>query len=118
VRNLFAVIAFLTLVACDEGGVIDQTVQTGIRESAVQTCVEWIPQSDIAAAAGLKSDKLCACAADRFLEGKSLAEAADPRSASEGIRSAVAQCVSEIQAERQNAEPAPTQVPAPSSESR
>lgn len=89
--------ALLLLAACDSGGVIDQTIERGIRQSAVQACTAWIPQAEIALAAGIDPDRLCGCAADRILEGKSASEFADLTPSSSELRSAVAQCVVEVQ---------------------
>ena len=89
--------ALLLLAACDSGGVIDQTIERGVRQSAVQACTAWIPQSEIALAAGVDPDRLCGCAAERILKGKSATEFADLTPSSSELREAVAQCVVEVQ---------------------
>ena len=89
--------ALLSLAACDSGGVLDQTIQRGVRQSAVQACAAWLPQSEIALAAGVDSERLCGCAATRILEGKGASELADLRPSSPELRAAVAQCVAEVQ---------------------
>ena len=88
----------LSLAACDSGGVVDQTIRTGVRQSAVETCVAWVPRSDIALAAGLDSQSLCGCAADRMLEAKGAADLASLNPASAEFRAAVAQCVRDVRA--------------------
>ncbi len=89
--------ALLLLAACDSGGVIDQTIERGVRQSAVQACTAWIPQSEIALAAGVDPERLCGCAADRILKGKGTSESADLTPSSSELRAAVAQCVVEVQ---------------------
>jgi hypothetical protein len=96
-RTFLAVAVLVSLAACDDGGAIDQTIARGVRESAVQTCMAWVPQSDIAAAAGLDGDRLCACATDRVLSGKSVAELGELRPDSAEGRAALVECVAEIQ---------------------
>ena len=92
-RSIISAAAVLTLAACDSGGVIDQTVRAGARESAVQACAAWIPQSNIAVATGLSAERLCGCAADRVLEGTSSLSELRPDSAA--ARAAITQCIAE-----------------------
>ncbi len=94
---MFAAVALLSLSACDSGGIVDQTIRQGVRESAVQACTAWVPQSQIALAAGVDTERLCGCAADRILEEKDGSELADLRPSSPELRAAVAQCVAEVQ---------------------
>ena len=89
--------SLLSLAACDSGGVVDQTIQRGVRQSAVQACTAWLPQSEIALAAEVDSERLCGCAATRILEGNGASEFADLRPSSPELRAAVAQCVMEVQ---------------------
>ena len=84
------------LAACDSGGVVDQSVRQGVRQSAIQACTAWVPQSDIARAAGLNPDRLCGCAADRLLKGKSATELGNLRPGSAETRQAVTQCIAEM----------------------
>lgn len=93
----------LLLAACDGGGVVDQTIRSGVRESAVQACTAWIPQSDIALAAGIETSRLCGCAADRILEGRNTADLANLRPSPAEIRAAVVHCVGTV---RSTGEPA------------
>lgn len=88
--------ALFLLAACDSGGVVDQTVRQGVRQSAVQACTAWVPQSEIAQAAGLNTDTLCGCAADRLLKGKSASELGNLRPGSAETRQAVAQCIADM----------------------
>lgn len=89
--------ALLSLAACDSGGVVDQTIQHGVRQSAVQACTAWLPQSEVALAAGVDPERLCGCAANHLLEGKGASGLADLRPSSPELRAAVAQCVAEVQ---------------------
>lgn len=102
-RTIFATALLISLAACDDGGVIDQTIQRGVRQSAVEACTAWIPESQIAAAAGLDGPRLCACAADRIMEGKDSPELADLRPDSPENRAAIVQCVGELQARARDA---------------
>jgi hypothetical protein len=92
-RSFTAAALLVSLAACDAGGVIDESIEEGVRQTAIQTCIAWAPQSDIAAAAGLRTEQLCACATDRMLEGKSLAELPGLRFDGPEIRAAVAACL-------------------------
>jgi hypothetical protein len=83
----------LSLAACDGGGVIDRSIEEGVRQTAIQTCIAWVPRSDVAAAAGLQAEQLCGCATDRMLEGKSLAELPGLRFDGPEIAAAVAACL-------------------------
>jgi len=96
-NRILAAMSLLSLAACDSGGVVDQTIQRGVQQSAVQTCTAWLPQSKIALAAGVDSERLCGCAANRILKGKGASELADLRPSSPELRAAVAQCVAEVQ---------------------
>lgn len=93
----FAATLLLSLAACDSGGVIDQTVREGVRQSGLAACTAWVPQSDLARAAGVDTEGLCGCAANRILEGKQTAELADLKPSSAELRAAVTQCVAEVQ---------------------
>lgn len=93
VRPMLAAAATAALAACGEGGIVDDTVRSGLRQSAVEACLAWAPESTIAQAAGLSRERLCACAADRILEGGTLS---DLRPDSPEARDAILQCASEI----------------------
>jgi len=97
-RTILTAAALLSLAACDSGGVIDQTIRSGVRDSAVQACTAWVPQSDIAVAAGLNPDRLCGCAADRILE-KGASPLAELRPESPEVRTAMTQCVAEMRSQ-------------------
>ena len=96
-KMIFAAVALVSVAACDDGGVIDQTIQQGVRQSAVESCAAWVPQSEIAMAAGIDGQQLCACAVDEVLEGKTVSELPELRPDSAELRAAVAQCIGNIQ---------------------
>jgi len=96
-KVLWGILLIVSAGACDDGGMVDQTIQRGVRQSAVQACVAWVPESQITAAAGLNADRLCACAADRLLEGKGVADLGELRPDSPENRAAIVQCVAQIQ---------------------
>ena len=96
-RAIAAAMGLLALAACDDGGIVDQTIRHGVRQSAVEACRAWVPQSEIASAAGLDPERLCGCAADRILEGKSASELGSLRPGSAELRAAATQCVAEVQ---------------------
>ena len=104
-RPIFAAPALLCLAACDDGGVVDQSIEHGVRQSAVEACIAWVPESNISLAAGFDGERLCACAADQMLEGSDLSDLVDFRPGGAEIRTAIAQCISDIQASDQGAEP-------------
>lgn len=94
---MLAAVSLLLLAACDSGGVVDQTIRHGVRQSAVEACTAWVPQSEIALAAGVDPERLCGCAADRILEGKAASKLAELRPSSLELRAAVTQCVADVQ---------------------
>jgi hypothetical protein len=98
-RTFTAAALLVSLAACDGGGVIDQSIEQGVRQTAIQTCIAWVPQSDIPAAAALQAERLCACATDRMLDGKSLSELSTIRFDGPEVRAAVVQCVADRQTE-------------------
>ena len=97
-NRMLAAAALLALGACDSGGVVDQTIRHGVRQSAVQACRSWVPQSEIVLAAGVNMDRLCGCAADRILKGKGASELGDFRPGGPELSAAVSQCLKEDRA--------------------
>ncbi len=92
-RTLAAGLVFL-LAACDVASTIDPPIPQAVRQSAIETCKAWIPQSRIAAAAGLDANRLCSCAADRILEGKGITDLPELRPDAPEIRAAIVKCIS------------------------
>ena len=104
-RRIFSAAMLLALAACDSGGVVDRTVRQGVRQSAVEACIAWAPQSDFARAAGLDPEQLCACAADKLMKNRTVSDLGDLASGSGKIQAAAAQCVAERQGRSSRAEP-------------
>ena len=73
-------LAFLlpALAACGEGSAFDQGFRNSFREKSVETCTAEA-RSQLAAAgavlpAGMDAERICGCAVDRLMEGKSATE--------------------------------------------
>ena len=98
-------VAVFSLAGCDGGGVIDKTIQAGVRESAVQACVAWLPQSEITLAAGLDQQELCGCAVDRMMKVRNVSDLAGLRPDSPEGRAAIAQCIAQTRSTRAGSEP-------------
>jgi hypothetical protein len=97
-RTYLASTLLILLSACDGGGPVDQSIQQGVRQSAIQACIAWVPSFEMAEAAGLNGERLCTCAADRLLAGKSMADLAQGiRPDSPENRRAIVQCIADIQ---------------------
>ena len=94
--RIVTVAALLSLAACDSGGVVEQSVRGGVRQSAVEACTTWLPQSEIALAAGVDPERLCGCAADRVLQDKSASELPNLTQITGEVRAAAIACVGEI----------------------
>ncbi|HEX8258278.1 MAG TPA: hypothetical protein VF589_11655 [Allosphingosinicella sp.] len=94
-RAILAVAALAALAGCGEGGVVDDTVRAGLRQSTVEACLAWAPESTMVEAAGISRERLCACAADRILDG-GITQLPDLSPDNPEIREAVRQCVGEI----------------------
>lgn len=82
-----------TLAACGEGSAFDNGFRTSYRERAVDSCIAGIRSG---APAGVRLDfrRVCECAVDRHMEGKSATElmgADDARA----TQAAAEQCVIE-----------------------
>lgn len=95
-RAILAAAALAAVAGCGEGGVVDDTVRAGLKQSAVEACLAWAPESTVVEAAGISRERLCACAADRILAGGGLTELPDLSPNNPEIREAVRQCVGEI----------------------
>jgi hypothetical protein len=90
--------AILALPGCGEGSAFDNGLRAGFRESAVAGCVRASRESAgaRAAPAGFDWDRLCGCAVDRYMDGKTTAQLRD--TGPEDVdRAALAQCLAEIQ---------------------
>lgn len=95
-KALVGLALLLTATGCDNGGVVDEAIQQGVRQNAVQACIAWLPQTEIAAAVGLDEDRLCTCAANRIIEGANVAHLNSFQPDSPENRAAIIQCVTEV----------------------
>jgi hypothetical protein len=95
-KLIIAIAGIFALAACDSGGVVEQSVRGGVRQSAVEACTSWLPQSEIVLAAGVNPRRLCGCAADRVLKDKSASELPDIAQTTGEVRAAAIACIGEI----------------------
>jgi hypothetical protein len=92
--RIFIVAALLSLLAaCGEGSAFDNSFRTSYRERAVESCVAGIRSS---APAGVRLDfnRVCQCAVDRHMEGKSATDLMGAENSQE-TTAAAEQCVME-----------------------
>ncbi len=82
-----------SLAACGEGSAFDNSFRTSYRERAVESCVAGIRSS---APAGVRLDfnRVCQCAVDRHMEGKSATDLMGAENSQE-TTAAAEQCVME-----------------------
>ena len=97
--------ATLALAGC---GASDETARNAFREASVEGCLSASRGQAPAALANFDWERLCNCATEKVMEGKSAAELAQLRPGDPGHRAIVAQCVAEIQA----GAPVPASAPA------
>lgn len=66
----------LCLTACGDGSAVDESIKATYREQLVTTCSAtasgYLPSST----ANIDLDKICGCAADKIMEGKSATDLA------------------------------------------
>lgn len=85
----------LALTACGEGSSIDESLKTTVRQQLVATCTASA-ESQIPDGVTVDLDKLCACAADKVLEGKSAKDLiSNPPTSAEDLNK-VQECAKEI----------------------
>ncbi len=83
------------LTACGEGSSIDETLKTTVREQLVATCTASA-ESQIPESVTVDLDKLCTCAADKLMAGKSAKElVTNPPTSAEDLNK-VQECAKEI----------------------
>ena len=87
--------AILALPGC---GASDEAARNAFREASVQGCLSASRGQAPAALANFDWERLCNCATEKVMEGKSAAELAQLRPGDPSHRAIVAQCVAEIQA--------------------
>ena len=94
-RIILIALMSLGVAGCGEGSALNDTVQISVRESLITTCTtaasEQIPEGIM-----VDIDKVCGCAADKVIAGKSVSDlVANPPTPSEGI-SKVQACLKEL----------------------
>jgi len=83
--------ASLCLPGCG-GGVGDNEMLASFREHQVQSCIAGVQSSPQAAQLGLDGPRLCGCAIDRYMAGKSAADLRNADPHDPGLRDATHQC--------------------------
>lgn len=85
----------ITLTACGEGSAFDESFKSSFREKLVSTCTSTA-QSSIPAGVNIDLDKICGCAADKIMEGKSTKELATTVPGSHEDLAKVRTCMAEL----------------------
>lgn len=82
----FALLApLLTLAACGEGSALDEQVQASVRSSLIASCAVTA-QGQVPEGVNVDLNKVCDCAVDKLMAGKSLKElAANPPTSAEDL---------------------------------
>lgn len=85
----------LLLTACGEGSAFDESFKTSYRAKFVSTCIAGA-EGQIPAGVMVDLDKICGCAADKVMEGKSATDLATTVPGSAEDFDKVKQCISEL----------------------
>jgi hypothetical protein len=83
----------LALAGCGEGSAFDNGIRDGFRRTAVESCVASSRNATMPA--GFDWQRLCDCAIDRYMEGKSGAELRSADPSDPALRAASQQCAME-----------------------
>ena len=94
-RTLTLILTALSLTACGEGSALDERFKTSFREKLVTTCTATAV-GQIPAGVEIDLDQLCACAADKIMEGKTAKELMTTVPGSAEDLAKVQTCVSEL----------------------
>ena len=94
-RILFAAVSLLPLAALAACGSSDEATRNAFREGSLRSCIE--ASRGRPAPPGFDWERLCACATDRVMEGKSGRELAQLQPGTDEQRRIVEQCVAEMQ---------------------
>lgn len=97
-RSAFLATAFAlsaTLSACGEGSAFDETFKTSYKEKFVQQCADSAKGS-IPAGINIDATKLCGCAADKIMQGKSAKDLATTVPGSAEDMAKVQACLTEL----------------------
>ena len=95
-HSLLALPCFaLALTACGEGGVLDESVKTTVREQLVATCTATA-EGQIPEGVTVDLNQVCNCAADKVLDGKSVQDlVSNPPTSAEDLDK-VRECLKEM----------------------
>lgn len=94
-RKLIPIMLALTLTACGEGSAVDERIKTTYREQLVATC-SATASGYVPAGANIDIDKICGCAADKVMEGKSVTDLATTVPGSAEDIAKIRLCASEL----------------------
>ncbi len=94
-RSIIIALSVLTLTACGEGSAFDESFKASFREKLVTTCTSSASGS-IPAGVNIDLDKICGCAADKIMEGKSAKELVSTVPGSAEDLAKVRQCMTEL----------------------
>lgn len=90
-----APIALLSLAACGEGGALDENVTATVRQSIVASCAATA-EGQVPEGVNVDLDKVCDCAADKLMAGKSVQDlVSNPPTSVEDL-APVKECLKEI----------------------
>lgn len=85
----------LALTACGEGGVLDESVKTTVREQLVATCTATA-EGQIPEGLTVDLNRVCDCAADKVMDGKSVQDlVTNPPTSAEDLLK-VRECLNEM----------------------
>jgi hypothetical protein len=91
----FAPVALLALSACGEGGMVDENLKSTVRQSIVSSCAATA-EGQVPEGVNVDLDKLCDCAADKLMAGKSVQDLiANPPTSVEDL-APIKECLGEI----------------------
>ena len=94
-HKLTLLLLTLALTACGEGSVVDDSIKATYREKLVTTCTATA-QATVPSAANLDLDKICGCAADKVMEGKSARDLVSTVPGSAEDIAKIRQCATEL----------------------
>ena len=83
----------LGLAGCGEGSAFDNGIRDGFRSTAIESCVSSSRGSPLPA--GFDVQRLCSCAIDRYMQGKSGADLRRADPSDPALRQASQQCAME-----------------------
>lgn len=90
-----APIALLSLAACGEGGALDENLKSTVRQSIVASCAATA-EGQVPEGVNVDLDKVCDCAADKLMAGKSVQDlVSNPPTSVEDL-APIKECLKEI----------------------